>query len=84
MRVYLTAQPVGEGPVLDDVEEGRGGSRGDDPVSEGEALVAPGGPRQRLLVRSRVTQGTRPVNGQREQGQGVHRGPNLTQMVHYS
>ena len=75
---YLATQPVWKRPVLEEVEEGRGGRRGDDPEGEDVALVAPRGPRQRLLVGGRVAHGPGPVRGQSEQQEGVYRGADLS------
>ena len=75
---FLATEPVGERPVLEEVEEGRGCRRGDDPVSEDVALLATRGPRQGLLVRGRVTHCPSPVHGEREEEQGVHRGTDLS------
>ena len=75
---FLATQPVWKRPILEEVEEGRGGRRGDDPEGEDVALVAPRGPRQRLLVGGRVAHGPGPVRGQSEQQEGVYRGADLS------
>ena len=75
---FLATQPVRKRPILKEVKEGRGGRRGDDPEGEDVALVAPRGPRQRLLVGGRVAHGTGPVRSQSEQQEGVYRGADLS------